>query len=65
MSVGTKLEQKRSELDEIHKVYKNLLAPVSEPEPCGLRILKCSNSHRIGHRAEGTRKEILPKFEVY
>lgn len=49
----TKIQQKRKELEEINKVYENLLAPVSEPEPCGIRILRCSNCHRIGHRAEG------------
>lgn len=52
-SVDTKLQQKKSELADIQKVYENLLAPVTEPEPCGIRVLRCSNCHRIGHKAEG------------
>lgn len=52
-SVDTKLQQKKSELAEIQKAYGNLLAPVTEPEPCGIRVLRCSNCHRIGHKVEG------------
>lgn len=39
-SVDTKLQQKKSELADIQKVYENLLAPVTEPEPCGIRVLR-------------------------
>lgn len=52
-SVDTKLQQKKSELADIQKVYENLLAPVTKPEPCGIRVLRCSNCLRIGHKAEG------------
>lgn len=61
-SVDTKLQPKKSELAEIQKAYENLLAPVTEPELCGIRVLRCSICHRIGHKAEGNSgKKILPK----
>lgn len=43
------------------KMDENLLAPVTEPEPCGIRVLRCSNCHRIGHKAEGKLKVTLEK----
>lgn len=40
------------DLAEKQKLYENLSAPVTGQEPCGIGVLRCSNWHRICHKAE-------------
>lgn len=40
------------DLAEKQKLYENLSAPVTGQEPCGIEVLRCSNWHRICHKAE-------------
>lgn len=35
-------------------MYGNLLAPVTEPEPCGIRVLRCSNYTELATKLKVT-----------